>query len=201
MPFQPVPFVIGLEVLGILQGETCENTFYYSYTPPLTIGMLTNAANAANDAWVSDWKPIMTTGFTLTGIYARDLNTETGLQVLVTDAAGQTGAVTGDTLPNADTVAVARISGLTGRSARGRIFWMGLAESQVNNNRLTTTFADDVVDAVKALDAAVAAEGFTPVIVSRVQDGVTLAAAVTYDISNWLLVDTLVDSRKSRKPR
>lgn len=102
-------------------------------------------------------------------------------------------------MPSFVTKAIARRSGLTGRSGRGRIFWQGLSESQCTGSLINGTPAIDLVNNVIAADAAAIALGWTPVILSYVQNGVSLPTAAIYVIAEWLLTDFFTDTRRSRK--
>jgi len=200
MPFQAVPNTIGLNIRGTFQGSDVENTFYYKYTGTATEELLADLVSAALTAWSTNWKPLLSTGYTLREIYARDLSTEAAVQFGSGLDTGDSGDVTGDTLPNYATIAVARRSGLTGRSTRGRIFWPGLVESQTLNNSLASGLSDDIVDAIQSIDLAAVALDLIPVIVSRYTAGAPRLVAVTYELLTWLVVDQLLDTRRSRKP-
>lgn len=201
MAFQAAPNVVGAYIRGTFQGKDVENTFYYKYTGTLTQSMVDDLANALHAVVVSDWLPLLSSGYTLRETYVRDLAVEDALQKTVVCTSGCAGAQTGDTLPNQATIAIARRSGLTGRSTRGRIFWPGLREADVANNTVDSTFISNVVAALEALDVAAIAEAFVPVILSRYTAGAPRAVAVAYEVLTWLAVDALVDSRRSRKPK
>lgn len=199
MPFQRVPNTIGVEVRANIFGVAAENTFYATYGAKPTQAELQTLAEDILVAVTAEWIPLLSGGVEIREIYIRDLDTEVADQATVTPATTLTGDVTGDALPSYNTVAVGRRSGLTGRSSRGRIFWLGLADSQTLDNSLATGVGADIVAAVVALDAVLILNGFSPVIVSRYSAGVKRATAVTYPLVAWGLLDDLIDTRRSRK--
>lgn len=200
MPFQPVPNVVQVNVRGTFQGSQTENTFYYQYVGTMTQERLDDLTDAIDSAVRDNWLPLLSSGWTGREIYARDLSSEVGVQSTDITIGGLTGAVTGDTLPNYATIAIARRSGLTGRSARGRIFWQGLAESQTLNNSIVSTVAANIIDAIQEVDLAALALEFVPVIVSRYTAGTLRLEPLVLELAQWLITDLLLDTRRSRKP-
>jgi len=199
MPFIPVPDTIQLEFRCTLQGENVENTFYYLSPAPLDQALLDAVAEAARD-YVDTFPDVFSTNWTFNEIYCRDLSSSTFLSALAPSAGGTVGTFT-DPNPNNVTWALKRSSGFSGRSARGRIYWMGIAESMTTGtNVMDPTFANDVVAWVQAFDAAVAAEGVTPVIVSRYNAGAPRVTGVTYPIADWTYTDLRVDTMRGRLP-
>jgi len=147
---------------------------------------------------VSDWLPLLPANVAITSLYARDLETEAAVQAEA-PLVGATGSASGAGLPTYVTIAIARKTALTGRSTRGRIFWIALTESQVNDNTIDSGVQSDIVDAIVAFDAAAALLGYSPVIVSRYNGGSKRVTGVTYPITDWVANDGFVDTRRSRK--
>jgi len=200
MAFQVVPDTIIVELRGENQTVPVENTFYYSYTTPPDESELETLLDALSAVYTASFKPLLPDGVTVTELYARDLGSEVAAQALVPVASGQ-GSATGDSMPSFNTIAISRRSGLTGRSARGRIYWLGLSESQVQGQVVMSTPRAAMLAAVLAWDAAASAQGFEPVIVSRYHNHVKRAEGVTYAIEGWSLTDFDVDTQRNRKQR
>lgn len=200
MAFQAVPNTLGLFIRGTFQLVPVENTFYYKYTPEITPAELAELTEAVCNKITSYWLPLLSTGFKVTEVYARDLAVEAAIQFTDTSLSGDMGAVTGDTLPNRNTLAVKRYSTLTGKNTRGRIFWFGFSESQVDNNYVDTDVVDDIVAAIQQIDTSAVSLGLQPVIVSRYLNGAKRATAVTYDIAAWAAVTNRICKRSSRMP-
>jgi len=175
-----------------------ENTFYYGYVTTPDSTDLTDLLQDLATVIGSDWLPLLPANVAITSLYARDLEIEAAVQAeefLV----GAVGTASGAGLPTYVTLAVARKTALTGRSTRGRIFWIALTEEQVTNSTVDGGVMADIVDAVEAFDAAAALLGYSPVIVSRYNNGLKRATGVTYPITTWAANDGLVDTRRSRK--
>lgn len=184
-----------------IAGIAAENTFYATYGTKPTQAELQTLAEDILVAVATDWIPSMSEQVEITEVYVRDLDTEVADQASVTPATTLEGDQPGDILPSYNTVAVSRQSGLTGRSSRGRIFWMGLAESQTTLNALVAGIGAEIVAAVIALDAVLISSGFAPCIVSRYSAGVKRTVAVTYPLVAWGVLDDLIDTRRSRKEK
>lgn len=199
MPFQPAIGVYGAHVRGTILGQDVENTFYYGYTGSPDAGDAQDIADAIGAVVAALWIGALPTAFDFREVYVRDLANEFAVQGVDTSISGLSGTDTGAPLPSYNTVAIARRSAFTGRSARGRIFWMALGETMVTGNAVGSVFTDGMIDALIEQDAAVSLLGFPPLILSRRQMGVMLPEAVTFPLLTWAVNDQLVDTRRSRK--
>jgi len=200
MAFQPVPSTVLVQVRGTLLGQNMLNDFYYEYDGTLTQLRLDNLTDGIAASVLTNWVGVLTTAWTGREVYARDLENELGMQSTNTSIAGEHGTNTSAPLPALNTLAIARRSGYTGRSGRGRIFWQGLGENMVTDNAVLEGVAADMVEAVQGLDITAADLDMAGVIVRRVASGVPLEIATTYTIVEWLVTDLIVDTRRSRKP-
>lgn len=198
MAFQSVPNTIEVLVRGTNDSTPVENTFYYGYVATPTPEDLEELLTDLKAVVVAEWLPYLPANCGITSLYARDLEVEFASQFDLAFSV-EIGTASGEALPSFNTIAFARKSGLTGRSARGRIFWMGLTEGQVANSVVDSGVLVGIADAINQFDAAAALLSYTPVIVSRYHNGVPRVPAVTYEISNWGFNDNLVDTRRSRK--
>jgi hypothetical protein len=106
-------------------------------------------------------------------------------------------------LPNNVTISLKKSSSLTGRSARGRWYWIGLPESNLggNENQVTSAKVALIVAAIEALRGGILAGAFTPVIVSRYSGGVERSEGKTFDWIDTTAVNENVDSQRSRLAR
>lgn len=198
MAFQAVPNTIGVNVRGTANGKPVENTFYYKYVTPL-IGsaMCALAADFATQI-AADWLAQLPANVGITSIFIRDLASEFAEQCEYGFSA-LVGTASGEALPSLNTVAVARKSGLTGRSARGRIYWLGLSEGQVANSTIDSGVLTAIAAALNGFDAVAVAASLVPVTVSRWADGVKRATGITFPTNPWVVNDVYVDTRRSRK--
>lgn len=115
--------------------------------------------------------------------------------------AGPGSNITGS-LPNQVTYAVQRNAGLTGRSARGRVYWIGLSRDDLSadENFLNAVDAIAIVAAVANMRGNLNMSGWIAVLVSRFTGGVERPEGVTFNWVNTLGVDQRVDTLRSRLP-
>jgi hypothetical protein len=93
-------------------------------------------------------------------------------------------------------------TGLTGRNARGRIFFAGVPIVGLDNaTHVTQDFLDDVIEALQALKTIIEALGWIWVIVSRYRDGEKLAVANTYAVTQFTVSNLTTDSAYGRLPK
>lgn len=197
MAFIPVPDVIQVEVRAVLVSRPVENTFYYLVPGVIDQELLDAVAETARD-YVEENAAIFSTAWLFNGVYARDLSDSTFLSALAPATDVINGTQSGP-LPNNASFAIKRTSGFSGRSARGRIFWMGMCDSYLSStNTVASVSANSMVSWLEGLDAAIASEGVTPVIVSRFNAGVPRTTGVTYVITDWSYTDLQVDTQRGR---
>lgn len=107
----------------------------------------------------------------------------------------------GQALPLNVTLAVAGVTGARGRGRQGRTFWIGLTEGQVDENVVTNTSQDNIVDDMNALLTAVnAVAGQQLVVLHRYLGGIKLVEATFSPIIVYTIRDTTVDTQKNRLP-
>lgn len=133
----------------------------------------------------------------LSRIIVTDMSVPNGAQIdfPVDDT---TGNVASPALPANVTFATSFRTGFSGRSYRGRAYWIGLAESMVVGNEVTELQADYIRDAWQGFDGAVGLESMGHVLVSFVQNGVVLEQPVVTPINNYVNVDRRVDTQRRR---
>jgi hypothetical protein len=201
MGFVPIPDGCEVVIKGHLGGgQACYNTLYYTQDSEWGESDLQDIADAVDAAWSTFVDTYLGTGYAYDRTDVRDMRTSIGYQA-TQDAGATGGGVTGGTAPNNVAIAVARRSGLTGRSSRGRVFVGGIPNSAlVSNNEVSSTFGNAAVAIFEAIDGVVSGLGWAPVIVSKVQAGVPLSTAVVYGIVEWVLVNSVVDSMRRRLP-
>jgi len=201
MPTVPTPNTACVHVRGTNDGQQTENTFFYELAGAVTQAALDALVVAISNAVVSEWIPLMPPGWSGRQIYAEDLTSGSGLQAFDNTIFGMPGEFDSDTLPNNDTLSIARKSALAGRSFRGRIYWQAMSSGYlVSQNRVASSAAISILNAIAALDEAAVLLDWTPVIVSLFSLGAPRAAGVTTPITAWQVVDTILDSRRRRLP-
>jgi len=197
----PVANTAAVHVRGSVDGQFTENLLFYKFIDVITDGDLTSLVNAVAAVVLSDWVPLLSGEWVGREVYARDLTSGSGLEATDTSIFGEVGTASGGGLPNNATIALARKTGLAGRSNRGRVFWQALATSQqATANTLNSTVGLNIIDALEAADAAAIILDWTPVVVSLFTGGAPRVAGVATPITSWSLTNLVLDSRQRRLP-
>lgn len=199
MAFQSVKETAEIIIEYDQNAELIINTFYglkpggYDLT---TLGQLANSIDAAVGA---SWLPIQAIDAAYVRTVVRGLEFENDDETQDADNAGP-GLATGGSLPNNVTLSVKKSSGKTGRSARGRIYWMGLPRTalSLNENIVVTADAAAIQVAVEAIRTATAVLGWQPVLVSRFANGAKRALGKTFPWVATVLVNNDIDSQRRR---
>lgn len=199
MAFQSVPNTADIVITYVQNGKNIQNVLQAFKAVQYDLSDLQLLADAVDVAVAANWLPIQTSDATYVRTTVRGLEFENDQEATadVSAGAGQT-LVSG--LPNSVTFAVKKQSGLTGRSARGRVYWMGMPRDvlQANENRLVIADADAIEAAIDAVRAAITATIWQAVIVSRFEDNVQRPFGIVF---NWIsseAVDIDVDTQRNR---
>ena len=199
MAFQAVPDAAEA-VITYTQNDSVMKTVLHAFKPGgYNLADLTVLASAVDLAVAASFLPIQTVevGYNFTTV--RGLAFENDQEVVDATSAGL-GGVAGPGLPSSVTFSIKKSSGLTGRSARGRLYWIGLLATNLapNENQLDVAAQVAAVAAVDAMRAAIGATVWTPAIVSRFSGGVPRTTGVTFTWTTTTSVNTNVDSQRRR---
>lgn len=203
MAYQRVPNGVEIRVLYTLDDANFMNTFHAVAAGGYNLSMLQDLANRMDFNYATAMKAVLSKDVNYVQTEVRGLDSEFDLTVTVTLSAGACSVVS-RSFPANVAFAVTRRSGLTGRSARGRVYVGGIPVTYqegdpLNQNNLTVTAANGyvaVVDGARiTIDNTV---GFDPVIVSRYHNGLKRAEAVTFA---WVSTDAKnrrLDTQRNR---
>lgn len=201
MAFVPALNVLRVAVQYISsRGEDAVNVLHFRHTGgAITAPQVENLFDAL-DTWFSTYWADLASNTWQTDFYsAVDLTVEGG--AVYSRVSTATGGSTAQALPAHDTVAVSLRSGFSGRSRRGRIYHVGLAEDMTENSTLTNAASATFITTYTALLAAAAGEGWELVIASFISNGAPRTTALITPVTNVILTDVIVDSMDKRKPR
>src|SRR4029453_966950 len=151
--------VIAINVSGHYFGELVENIFYVQTADTVTVDMCEEVAGITA-AWIaSDQLGLVNTGYTADRVVATDQTTSPGLQFINIDNQGNPGTLSGSpALPQNDTFAVHRNTGLSGKAAKSRIYWPTIQVNQMDTvGVLIASVANAFVDACESLRIALEA--------------------------------------------
>jgi len=142
MAFVPTPGIIQATLFYQSNDATqAINRLYCAASEVPTETELEEVADALYDVWVAQIMPIASSQWNLTGIVCRAMNEEEGLQFVDTNAYPVTGGIdTAIQTPAQVTYTVTLNTGLVGRSARGRVYVVGLPPDAHDGVRLNGSF-------------------------------------------------------------
>lgn len=200
MAFVPVPNGAKVAVEMTSSGQNVVNTFWFTKTGGFIIDDLEALAEAVWDEYAAFVAAEYGSGVSLMRVVATDMRTQFAPQ-FTTDHDPVVGTDdTGVALPNNVALCISKRSGLTGRSTRGRNYFLVQNSGNIAGQSATGAFAAAVDTLVSAIAAAAGTINWVEVVASFVQNGVPLATAVTYAITSHVVVDLTLDSMRRRLP-
>lgn len=203
MGFQPAPLTAQLTLVGALpDGSAAVNVWHFRKdVVPFTEGDLKDLCGIVR-SWVNlSYKTLFSNQMYFLRCEARSLESEIAPVWIENFLPALQGGVNSPALPNNTSLVMSLRTGLTGRSARGRIYTFGLAEGSVAGNYVAGPTVNNIQIALNLLRTDAALDGFTWVVLSRVQGGVRLPAAVGYPVTSIIALDSRVDTQRRRLPR
>lgn len=121
-----------------VNGVLAVNRLYVGNPDPQTVESLQEIGDVIHDIWDAQVTENMTQNWQVTGITIRAMNEAEGLQVVHDgDYPIEGGFDATDMTPNQVSYTVTLNTGLVGRSARGRVYGVGLPDSYCTGTRLT----------------------------------------------------------------
>lgn len=201
MTFIPAPNIVRVELRATKEGQFVENRFHVNCFHTPTTTDLANIGSVVTTIALGDWLPLLPSNLALREIVLTSLQTENDIQLIGPFEAGTVGTASGDPLPNNNSLCISLRSGFTGRSARGRLYWMGLTESQVTQSSVNSTPAEDIRAAVDSIRTTLDTNSYALTIVSYFTNGdPRVGGPVYFEVNACTLVDTVIDSQRRRLP-
>jgi hypothetical protein len=181
-------------------GQQVANQFYCQFPTQPDRNDLLALGQVINDWWEDFMKPLQATAVALVKIELTDLTQEFGEQQTFTTGLPQTGNMSGTALANHVTLSVKLATGFSGRSQRGRQYFIGLtSEQMLDPNHITLSTITALQDCYSALIDAVHDAGWTLVIASFYTDGARRDTAQLKEVISSHANQT-VDSQRRRLP-
>lgn len=202
MAFQRVPFTVKVSIEGVTQNVPIVETHYAQKAGGYTQSDLVTLANAVDLYMSSVRLPGMSNEYQYLQTRVLGLDSQNDYEVIDTSSAGA-GGVANEAYNPTVALAVQRLTGLTGRSARGRVFFGPLRANMVSadSTRVSQATADGIVSFMTQLMSTMATAGFTEVVVQRFAEGLQLPEAVVRPVIAWAVSDLVLDNQRRRKPR
>lgn len=198
MAFQPVPDTAEVAVIFQLTVAVRGSmTFHFDRVGGYSQAQLLSLAETM-DGWAEDFaRPSISNQISYVITEARGLANENDFFASAAGGAG-IGGVVSQVLPSNVAFAVKRVSGLTGRSARGRVYWPGICEGDVDGNTLAIGRASVIQNALDQVITLATGIGWRHVIVSRFNNKVPRPTGIVFPVTDYQYTDQRVDSMRSR---
>lgn len=199
-PFIPAPNTASVEMIYTWAGVTCENIFHVYKGSPYSLADL-QAVRALVWTWyTTSLRSLVTAGAALVRIRTKALDSDTGpLEDWAVTSGGQGTNTTGPNAPNNATYCIKLSTGLSGRSARGRWYFVGLNMGNLSSSvDVSTGLRDALVNALNTLRTNLAGGGHTMCVTSYRHLNAWRTTAVNYDIVTAVGVDLHIDSQRRR---
>ncbi len=181
---------LGNEAVNVIHVNTGED----DPTP----GIINDVLDVIENWLASDWANVAGTNWTATNLDARDLTLEDSF--VVSREVTEAGTLVGENMPSQDTIAISLRSAFSGRSNRGRLYHVGLVESNVTGNYINGTTVTNLTTAYDNLRTQLIAAGYTWVVASFQTNGAPRTTAQQRAITDIVLTDSRIDRQIRRMP-
>lgn len=204
MAFQPVPDTVEIQARYTLGGESLMNTYHAEKPGGYSQADIDALANVIDSIAVPTLLADQSVHINYVETYVRGLAALNDIDSLNSANAGLGGQAV-QSLTATTAFCVQKLTGMTGRSARGRVYVAGVPVSYLetggpNVGLITTSAAAALKDGVDYFRQTIAAlSTWVPVIVSRRSGGAQRATGVTFEWITTSYVDRVLDQRRSRK--
>lgn len=204
MAFQSVPQTVEIAVIYTYNGQVAQNVFYARFAGAYALANLQSMADAVDVIVAANLLILMPIECVYERTEVRGLEFANDITATQNLSSGP-GTIAGGAMPNQVTFAIKKLSGLTGRSARGRTYWVGIGKNDVqvgDENRVTATFRTLTTAALEVLRITIAAEfNFSAVLVSRFANGLKRTEGETFPWIGMTSVNDVVDTQRGRLPK
>jgi len=199
MAFIPLPLGIKVVPQFTYNGKLVVNVFYLTKVLGSVSVDLALAGQIFYDWWSTNLASSAPNTMTLDLVTATDVRVENGQQEVYVGAGPVAGTNSSPALPNQASLVVSMRTLNTGRSFRGRSYYVGLTEGVVAGNFVTGSFPTDLLAGYELLLAAWQADGYTPVVASFQHNNAPRVTGVATPI-NGMQINTRVDTQRRRLP-
>lgn len=158
-------------------GLFAQNRLYFAAATVPTSTDLTEIDDALYDVVVAQYVANFSGFWQLNGMSHRAMNEEEGLQLVSAQSFPVVGGAGDSEMEGAQVCYTVTLNtGLVGRSARGRVYGVGVVNAAANGNRLTNVYQASYQAEWEAIRSAMETAGHAMQVVSFVEGGVPRAA-------------------------
>lgn len=194
--FIPAADTARVEMRYSQYGQQCENVLYW-HGAGMDETALETLVGLVVEAWGDHFKPLQPSTLRLQEVIGTRQNVAEDIQF--TQLIETDGTASGVGLPGNVTLAISFKSGFSGRSRRGRMYWLQLTEDDTTGNLVNDGFLLTLAEAVTAFFTDVAdGAGVDHSIVSYCHDGVWRTDALVTPVTAYAFADDFIDSQRRR---
>jgi len=169
-------FVPGIDQFSVrwdftLNGDGASIGMYVLDDDPLTPGRIDTLATLSDDWMTLDVLPSLSNEALYNGVTVYDLNTVTSPVRSIQKSPAVAGGVATPCAPNNAAVVVTFKTAGRGRSSRGRIYFVGLGEANIQQNQWDALTAAAVADWIVDFQTRALAANFTHIVSSSILEG------------------------------
>lgn len=201
MAFQAVVNAASIEVIYTLNNVTVENVFYAHAPLGYVLLDLQQLAGSVDGSVGAAWLNEQVVEAVYLRTEVRGLTLENDITATDNTSTGPGTDVSG-ALPNNVTFSIKKTSGQTGRSARGRSYWIGIPAGKLvaaDENLLLTAYVSALVANLEVVRTGIQAlPNWDAVLVSRFAGGVKRSVGKTFPWVGNVAVDERIDTQRTR---
>lgn len=200
MEFVPFTDVAKTELVYSMENQIMENVLYYYFSFGWSVPNMTGFAGTLQTLWDTQMKARVTAQISLVKIIMTDLTTESSPKVEHAVSPAIAGTAAGDALPANCAAEITLVTGLRGRSYRGRIYIPGVPDTSATASSWNAGFITSLSGAfANFITVTYGAGGAKLVVASRVHNGAVRAAGVASDVLS-VTVSPYICSQRRRLP-
>lgn len=193
--------VAQVDVLQRWDGQEVENTLYFFSTVPITPLSLDDLAINMRDRWQTEMLPLQSSQVAFFAVSVTHLTPVPAMFAISPALTPNIGGDSNPASPNNVTLAISFQTGLSGRSYRGRNYWIGLTEPNVFNSTVASGLRASIVAAYATMIGVDSvATNWTWCIYSRYVNNVPRETGLAQDVTSVAILDDVVDSQRRRLP-
>jgi len=200
MAFQPVPDTARFALVHQSPtADTLVNVLYFRRTGQWDLQDLEAAAQTLATAWINDVLPHLSVNTSFRRVQARGERVVDDVSFEYVLDPPRAGLRTGEPVPYQCSFCVTHLTGLVGRSNRGRTFFGYISELDNDAGLITVARATGLRNGLVGVRTVMAAAGWTHVVVSRVRNRVRLPVAITTPVIGYKFTDLVIDTQRRRQ--
>lgn len=201
-PYIPAPNVCQVDMVYSHNGNVMENVYHVLGAASWNTTLMQNLA-AYFVAWEGDLACQQRSHeVQLDRVSVTDLTTQTSPRIDFTTGLPVVGLINELAYPSNVTIAIKKLTGLRGRSFRGRTYWIGLWQGVVSEDAMGAPALGNIVDHLNTMRSNLTSvNGGQLVVLSRRHANAWRAVAEATPVLSFVAVDAVPDSQRRRLPK